>query len=241
MSLGTGALACLQQAMQHPRAPCDAPRRAGIHSFGSTWQIPHAGLHKGTLEVSIYTCYASSPPPAWNTLSLSGGVMCRAGAGGVWAGQDPSSLISVGTSRCILYLQYRWVQILSSLPWNQVLPVPPNSSSHQNLNFVARNRRGRGKLQPDLHLHAALHNPQRHQVAKSPHRTHKNSLLEVGRKDSGASQHKKSRAAHSLPKSYFPTRLCRTFSSADEGRPQRCRSAPRLAAGVTGVKKTKPL
>lgn len=113
------------------------------------------------------------PPPAWNTLSLSGGVMCRTGAGGVWAGQDPSSLISVGTSRCILYLQYRWVQILSSLPWNQVLPVPPNSSSHQNLNFVARNRRGKGKLQPDLHLHAALHNPQRHQVAKSPHRTHK--------------------------------------------------------------------
>lgn len=50
---------------------------------------------------------------------------------------------------------------------------PPNPSSHQNLNFVARNRRGRGKLQPDLHLHAALHNPQRHQVAKSPHRTHK--------------------------------------------------------------------
>lgn len=151
MSLGTGPLACLQQAMQHPRAPCDAPRRAGIHSFGSTWQIPHAGLHRGTREVSIYTCYASSPPPAWNTLSLSGGVMCRTGAGGVWAGQDPSSLISVGTSRCILYLQYRWVQILSSLPWNQVLPVPPNSSSHQNLNFVARNRRGRGKLQPDLH------------------------------------------------------------------------------------------
>lgn len=33
-----------------------------------------------------------------------------------------------------------------------------------------------GKLQPDLHLHTALYNLQRHQVAKSPHRTHTNAL-----------------------------------------------------------------
>lgn len=98
---------------------------------------------------------------------------------------------------------------------------PPDS--HQNLKFLTRNRRGRGKLQPDLRLHTALHNPQRHHVAKSPHRTHTNAVCcEWIERTVGHLSLRKFRLLTTYREVIFLLIFVEPFSSDDKGRPQRC-------------------